>query len=229
MVQELVRYTLSGGIAEITLDDGKANVMNEAMLAALSGALDRAEADEAVVLLTGRARTFSGGYDVGMFTRTREEIFRTLRAGSDVVRRLLSFPRPVVIACNGHAVAQGAFLLLGADVRVGASGDFKIGLNEAQIGLVIPHYGIEVSRLRLTPPYFNHATTTGTLYAPEQALAAGFFDRLAPHPDVLAAGREEALRMTKLNAEAHKGIKLRVRAETLEAMRAGTEQEFPIG
>src|SRR5262249_34109203 len=159
-----VTYRLTDGVATITMDDGKANVMNETMQDALNAALDRAESDQAVVLLAGRPGLFSGGYDMAMFKRSRAEIVRTIRSGGELVRRIASFPRPVVVACTGHAIAQGAFLLLAADARIGAQGAFKFGLNEVAIGLTIPHYGIEIARLKLTAPGFNHACVTGTLY-----------------------------------------------------------------
>src|SRR5262245_35624442 len=130
MTDTPVSYRLEGSIATITMDDGKANVMSDAMLAALRAALDRAESDRAVVLLRGRERIFSAGYDLSMFKRTPAEVARTLLGGAEVVERMLRFPFPIVAACSGHAVAQGAFTLLSADVRLGAQGDFKIGLNE---------------------------------------------------------------------------------------------------
>ncbi len=222
----LVTYDLGDSIATITMDDGKANVMSERMQHALNEALDRAEADGAVVLLTGRARIFSGGYDMAMFERSRDEIVRTLRAGGELVQRILGFPRPVVAACNGHAVAQGAFLLLAADVRIGAAGAFKIGLNEVAIGLTIPFYGVEIARFRLSPPWFNHATTTGALYLPDQALVAGFLERVVDHPDVLTVAREEARRLTTIDMNAHAGTKQRVRGHALTTIRAGIESEF---
>ena len=222
----LLSYELADQIATITMDDGKANVMSEQMQAELGAALDRAEADRAVVLLTGRARIFSGGYDLGMFGRTRDELVRTLRAGGGLVERILGFPRPVIAACNGHAIAQGAFLLLACDVRIGAAGEFKIGLNEVVNGLTIPWYAIEVSRFRLTPPWFNHATTTGTLYPPTDALAAGFLDRIVDHSEVVASAREEAKRLTAINMTAHYGTKQRVRGHVLKVIREGIDSEF---
>lgn len=222
----LVTYDLAESIATVTMDDGKANVMSEAMQRALAAALDRAEADGAVVLLSGRPRMFSGGYDTAMFTRSRDEILRTLRMGGELVQRLLGFRRPVVAACNGHAIAQGAFLLLAADVRVGAAGAFRIGLNEVAIGLTIPHYGVEIARLRLTAPYFNHATTTGALYPPDEARAAGFLDRVVEPSEVVALAREEARRLTAIDGSAHAFTKQRVRRHALALMREGIESEF---
>ncbi|CAG0954877.1 enoyl-CoA hydratase [Myxococcaceae bacterium] len=222
----LLRYELAEGIATITLDDGKANVMSERMQAEIAAALDRAERDRAVVLLRGRPRIFSGGYDLAMFGRSAEEAVRTIRSGGELVHRLLGFRRPVVALCTGHAVAQGAFLLLAADVRIGVSGAFKIGLNEVTIGLTMPHYGVEIARLRLTAPWFNHATTTGTLYAPEDAARAGFLDRVADEADALRIARDEALTLTRVHAEAHAGTKLRVRRHALDAMQRGIAADF---
>ena len=222
----LVTYDLADSIATITMDDGKANLMSERMQAALNAAFDRAEADGAVVLLAGRTRIFSGGYDMAMFERSPDEIVRTIRAGGNLVQRILGFPRPVVAACTGHAVAQGAFILLAADVRIGAAGDFKIGLNEVAIGLTIPHYGVEIARFRLSAPWFNHATTTGALYPPDEARVAGFLDRVVEPSDVLTVARAEARRLTTIDAKAHAGTKQRVRRHALSAIREGIESEF---
>ncbi len=223
----LLTYDLADSIATITMDDGKANVMSAAMLSALRGAFDRAEAEAQVVVLTGRKGIFSGGYDMAMFKSSREEILSTLRAGGDLVHRILGFSRPVVAACPGHAIAQGAFTLLAADVRIGVTGERKIGLNEVAIGLTIPFYGVETARQRLSPAWFNHATVTGTLYGPEAALAAGFFDRLVAPEDLAAAARAEAERLAGIDMTAHATTKLRVREPALTAIRAGIDREFP--
>ena len=222
----IVRYELADGVATIALDDGKANVMSERMQTEISAALDRAQRDAAVVLLRGRPRMFSGGYELTLFGRPHEEIARTLRMGGELTHRLLGFPRPVVALCTGHAIAQGAFLRLAAYVRIGVAGDFKIGLNEVAIGLTMPHYGVEIARLRLSAPGFNHATTTGTLYGPADAERAGFLDRVVSEEVASAAALETARSLTRVNAEAHAGTKLRVRRFALDAMRAGLDADF---
>ncbi|MEU6830407.1 crotonase/enoyl-CoA hydratase family protein [Nocardia beijingensis] len=224
---ELVTYRLDDGVATIALDDGKANVMSENMLGAIAAALDRAEADRAVVLLTGRPRVFSAGYDLATFSRSADDIRRTLRAGGDLVHRLLGFPYPVVAACQGHAIAQGAFTLLAADVRFGVTGDFKLGLNEVAIGLTIPHYGVELARHRLTAPGFDRAANTGMLVGPEEARELGFLDLLAADADDLRTrATAEARRLTGIDFAAHAGTKLRVRAQVLAAVRSGIDDEF---
>jgi enoyl-CoA hydratase len=224
----LVTYSLSDSIATITLDDGKANVMSEPMQQAIGAALDRAEADQAVVLLTGRERIFSGGYDLAMFRRTPHEVARTVGQGGELVRRILGLSRPVVVACNGHAIAQASFILLAADVRIGAAGPFKIGLNEVAIGLTIPHYGVELARFRLSPAWFNHATLTGTLYDPGEALVAGFLDQVVEHEQLAPAAREQAIQLTKIDARAHAATKQRVRRHVLAALREGIDNELRV-
>lgn len=226
MTSTLVSYELADSVATITMNDGKANVMTEAMSLALRAAFDRAEADHAVVLLTGRERIFSGGYDLATFQSTHEAIVAMLRAGGQLAERIAGFPYPVVAACGGHAMAQGAFLLLACDVRIGAAGDFKIGLNEVAIGLTIPHYGVELARMRLASPYFHHSTLTAAIYRPEQACQAGFLDEVVPPAELLPRARAEAARLGKLNMTAHAGTKQRVRGPALERIRAGLASEF---
>lgn len=222
---EKLRYELKEGIAHVHMDDGKANVMTRDMLEALLGALDRAEADGAVVLLTGRERIFSGGYDLKMFSESPAVILNTLRLGATVVARIAGFPLPVLAVCAGHAVAQGAFTLLAADVRLGAEGPYKLGLNEVVIGLTIPHYGVEIARSRLSPTHFQHATLTGAMYAPEEAVRAGFLDAVYPQEELTSRALEEAQRLRKLNMDAHAGTKRRVRAEVLKRIRDSIDQE----
>lgn len=226
MSQSLVSYELSDGIAAITMNDGKANVMTEAMSLALRGAFDRAAADQAVVLLAGRERIFSGGYDLATFQSSQEAVMAMLRAGGQLAERIAGFPFPVVAACGGHAMAQGAFLLLACDVRIGAAGEFKIGLNEVAIGLTIPRYGVELARMRLATPWLHHSTLTAAIYRPEQACQAGFLDEVCPPEEVLPRARAEAARLAKLNMTAHAGTKQRVRGPALERIRAGLAEEF---
>ena len=138
------------------------------------------------------------------------------------------FPLPVLSVCTGHAVAQGAFTLLASDVRFGAAGAFKLGLNEVVIGLTIPHYGVEIARMRLSPSWFQHATITGAMYSPEEALRAGFLDALYPAEELMTRAKEEAQRLRKLNMPAHVGTKRRARAAALKLIRDSIEQELVV-
>ena len=225
-MDELVKYELSDGIATLTMDDGKANVMSVRMLGAINTALDRALADKATVVLTGRPGMFSGGFDLAVFKGAPAETFRMLEAGARLAERLLAFPQPVVAACSGHAIAMGVFVLLSTDVRVGVDQGARIQINEVQIGLTLPRFAIEVSRQRLSPAHLNLATLTAEPYTPAQALAAGFFDEIVPAQALAAAARARATRLLKLHAESFAATKQRLRRPVLDAMREAIRDDL---
>ena len=212
-------YVLEDGVATVTMDDGKVNALSTAMLGELRDRFDRAEADDAaVVVLTGRATTFSAGFDV----RCPPEGWPAMVAGgARLAERLLAFPRPVVAACNGSAIAMGAFLLLASDLRIGVRGPHRLGLNEVAIGLTLPWFGIELARHRLTPPAFDRCTITGEVPGPEEALAAGFLDRLVEAEDLAAATSSAVQQLRAIDLRAHAATKRRVRERVLEGVRAG--------
>lgn len=220
----LTTYELTDGVATVTLDDGKANALSVAMLAELSAAFDRADADDAIVLLTGRERTFSGGFDL---RAAPAEWPAMVAAGAGLAERMLSFPHPVVVACNGNAVAMGAFLLLASDVRIGAAGAFKIGLNEVAIGLTMPWFGIALAQHRLARPYADRCVVTGLLLEPDEARAAGFLDRVVAPERLEEEARAQVRALAAVDRAAHAATKLRIRERALAGVRAGIERISP--
>ncbi len=220
-LNEWLRYELADGVATITMDDGKANVMSLAMQAALHRALDRAVDDGAAVLLTGRPGIFSGGFDLGTLQAGGSDAIEMVRGGFELSVRMLEFPSPIVVACTGHAVAMGAFLLLSADYRVGATGDYRITANEVAIGLTMPFAATEILRHRLTPAAFHRAVPLASSFAPDASVAAGFLDRTVEPDELLACAREMALLTSLLPRSTHAESKLRARQPALDAIRRG--------
>jgi enoyl-CoA hydratase len=220
-MSSLTSYSFRDGVASIVLDDGKVNALSPAMLSSIAGELDRAEADGAIVVLSGRDGTFSAGFDL----RTPGDEWPAMVAdGARLAERLLSFPHPVVAACGGSAVAMGGFMLLSSDYRVGVTGGHRIGLNEVAIGLTLPWFGVEIARHRLTRPYFDRCTVTGGLIGPEEAVRAGFLDRLVAPEELRAAALEAAQALAQVDRTAHAATKLRVRAEVLAGVRDGIDR-----
>jgi enoyl-CoA hydratase len=217
-VPELTSYALDGGVATITMDDGKVNALSRAMLDELMDALERAEGDGAVVVLTGRASTFSAGFDLRVPPEGWPEM---ITAGARLAERIMSFPCPVVAACNGNAIAMGAFVLLSCDHRVGVAGDHKLGLNEVAIGMTLPWFGIAIARHRLTRPYFDRCAITGLLLGPEEARAAGFLDEVVGAEELSDAAGRAAAGLAGINLDAHAATKLRVRADAIAGIRDG--------
>jgi enoyl-CoA hydratase len=228
-MSELATYDLDGAIATITMDDGKVNALSPSMLRALYAAFDQAEQDGAVVVLTGRDAFFSAGFDLNVFAAGEaDRVLEMLRLGATLAERILAFPRPVLAACNGHAVAAGSFLLLAADLRIGTEGPFRIGLNEVKIGLTVPWFAIELARQRLEPAAFSRAVINANMYAPADAASAGFLDRVVGASELRAVSLDDAAQLAELNADAHLATKLRARGGALAAVRSAIERELTV-
>ena len=223
---KLVSYEHSEGISTITMDDGKVNAMSVTMMREINAALDQAEEDGSVVILTGREGIFSAGFDLAVFKQGMEPLREMLRAGARLAERLLSFPFPVVAACNGHGIAMGSFLLMSTDVRIGVDGPFRIGMNEVAIGMTLPYFAVEIARQRLTPAHFNRGAILAEMYSPKEAVDPGFLDRVVAADQLLVTARETAAALSKLDMPAHATTKLRVRGTALEALRQAISSEF---
>jgi enoyl-CoA hydratase len=201
------------------------NALSLTMLTELGAALDRAAADRAVVVLTGRPGVFSAGFDLPVLRAGGTAAAQLLHAGFELAERMLAFPAPVLIACPGHAVAMGVFLLLSGDYRIGASGPYKLTANEVAIGMTMPLAAVEICRQRLTPAAFNRAVLLAEVFKPEDAAAAGFLDRLVPPAELAAAAAAAAADLTGLDLDAHAASKLRARHLTLTALREAIDRD----
>lgn len=221
----LVTYRLRDSVATITMDDGKVNALSLAMLAELGTALDRAAADRAVVVLTGREGVFSAGFDLPVLRGGGTAAAELLHAGFDLAARLLAFPAPVLVACPGHAVAMGVFLVLSGDYRIGVRGPYKLTANEVAIGMTVPQAAMEICRQRLTPACFNRAVVLAEVFAPEDAVAAGFLDRVVPAAELAEAAAEAAAGLARLDLDAHAATKLRARRLSGTALREAIDSD----
>jgi enoyl-CoA hydratase len=209
---------IEDGIAWLALDDGKVNAMSTEMMAGIEAALDAAERAGAVTVLSGRPGIFSAGFDLPTFKRGLAATAEMLLAGARLIERLLAFPLPVLTVCTGHAYPMGAFLMLSADVRLGASGPWRIGMNEVAIGLTVPKFAIELARHRLTPPGFARITTA-PMFAPDEALRLGYLDASwtrtrSPMP---RARRRRASARSTWRASRRQGARQRARARAVSA------------
>ncbi len=224
-MSDFVAYKLEHPICTITLDDGKVNCLSPQMLAEVNAALDRAEKDRAAVVLAGRKGKFSAGFDLAVIGKGGSDAVDMLINGFRLAERLLSFPMPVVIACTGHALAMGSFLLLSVDYRIGADGAHKIGANEVAIGMTMPRFSVEICRQRLTPAHFHRAVISAEIYSPAGAVEAGILDQVVPEDELIAAARDKATALAKLNMPAHTATKLRARDKALQAVREAIEAD----
>ncbi|WP_433885015.1 crotonase/enoyl-CoA hydratase family protein [Pseudomonas vranovensis] len=217
-MSELITYHLEDGIATLTLNNGKVNAISPDVIKAFNAALDQAVQDRAVVIITGQPGILSGGYDLKVMTAGPKEAVSLVTAGSTLARRMLSHPFPIIVACPGHAVAKGAFLLLSADYRIGVEGPFSIGLNEVQIGMTMHHAGIELARDRLRRAAFHRSVINAEMFDPVSAVDAGFLDKVVPVEQLQETALTAARQLKKINMNAHKHTKLKVRKALLELL-----------
>jgi len=212
-----------GTVTLITMDDGKANALSADMIAEIVAALDEAAADEACVaaVIAGREGRFSGGFDLGvMQSGDMSAVINLVADGGALVRKIYGCGIPVVAACTGHAVAAGALMLLGSDVRVGAEGPFKIGLNEVAIGLTLPDWAHTIAFERLSKRHIQRAIANARLTDPSTAVDVGFLDRVVDPASVLDAAIEEAAALAPLDRKAYQRTMAGFRKPTLDTMDA---------
>jgi enoyl-CoA hydratase len=222
----LPTYHLEDDIAVITMDDGKANVFSNASLEALEALLDRVGSEGArALVLVGRPGRFSAGFDLGEMTSDVETMRALVARGCRWWLRLYGLGIPTVAASTGHALAGGALTLLSCDVRVGAEGVGKVGLNEVAIGMTLPIFAVELARDRLRSEHLWRAIT-GEVFDPAGAAEVGFLDRVVPADDVLAEALAEARALAERNTTAYGGTKLNLRGEMIERCLAGVDADM---
>lgn len=214
-----VHYAPRDHVAVLGLDDGKANALSYAMIDALDAALDRAEREARAVVLTGRPGRFCAGFDLQEMMGGPERARALVSRGADLLLRLYLYPKPLVTACTGHALAGGALLLLTGDLRLAARGAFRVGLNEVQIGLPVPVLAMELARDRLRPEHLTAATLFAEIADPERAIAVGFVDELTDDADLVDRAVAHAKRLADLPPYAYAKTKLTLRERTVQYVR----------
>lgn len=215
-MNEFVTYQSEENYAIIIINNGKANAISHEVIAGLNEGLDKAEKEDKVVILTGTDGIFSGGFDLKVMTKSPESAIELVTKGSKLSLRMLSFSKPIILACNGHAIAKGAFLLLSVDYRIGVEGDFKIGLNEVLIGMTMHNAGIAIANARLSEVYLNRSVNNAEIFNPKDAVKAGFLDMIVPETHLMPTAKKVAEMFTKLNKKAHAETKLKVRQHHLK-------------
>ncbi len=189
-----------GRVTVVRMAHGKVNAFDPEFMKGLAGQLDALEAaDTAAVVLTGAGRVFSAGVDLR----------RLVDGGADYVKALLprlggafsrafAFPRPLVAAVNGHAIAGGCVLACACDYRVMADGAGRIGTPELSVGVPFPGMALEILRLAVPAHRLQALVYRGLTCAPAEAVANGLVDELAAPEAVVDRAVEVAARLGAL-------------------------------
>ena len=222
----MLDYKLQDNVAVVTMDDGKANALSYEMIDAVMDALHRAEREASAMVLAGRPERFCAGFDLRVMMSGMEKAIAMVTRGGQLLLSLYDAQLPLVIACTGHALAGGALTVLTGDWRVGAAGNFKLGLNEVAIGMPVPALAMELARDRLTARELPRATLAAHIYAPEDAIEAGWLDEVVAPDHVVPRSIAEATRLGKLSKTAYRETKRRLRGKTIEYIKVTTAEDL---
>lgn len=205
-----------------TLSHGKANAISTDVVSALHAAIDEVESDEGLgaLVITGRPGMLSGGFDLHVMGAGGRATFELVTEGGALAHRIYGGATPVVVAASGHAVAMGALLLLAGHHRVGARGQFKIGLIETTIGMVLPDWSVALAQERLSKRHLHQAAIEARVYDPDEAVDAGFLDSVVEPGELVDRAVAEAERLAGLNLAAYAGICAKVRGPGAERIAA---------
>lgn len=216
---------INDGIAVITMDDGKANAFSFDMMAAINTAMDEAEANADVIVLTGRAGVMCAGFDLKVMQNDAEKVPEMVGNGGALLVRIFSCKKPVIIASAGHGIAAGGLLMLSADYRIGIDGESRYGLNESAIGMVLPPFGYDLAVFKINNKYLDRCFIGAELIDPQTAVEASFLDEVVAPEDLMARAMEKAQELQKLDGKAYAGNKKLVRGALTDKMSADLKSQ----
>jgi Delta3-Delta2-enoyl-CoA isomerase len=216
-----VSTSLNDGISTLMLNRGKVNALNGELVDQLRTELKKLETDAAVkaIILTGAGKFFSFGFDIPEFLSfKKEEFIAYLENFTDLYTYLFLYPKPVVAALNGHAMAGGCMLALASDYRVMVNGNAKIALNEIGFGSSVFAGSVEMLRFCVGSANASTILYSGALYSAEEAQRLGLVDQLGSEQELTFISSQVASNLGSKYPPAFASIKALLRGSTAEEM-----------
>jgi enoyl-CoA hydratase len=205
-------------IAVLRIDRPPANAIDLMLATEFETVLARIEEskDIGALVVTGAGNCFSAGLDLKAIptydeSQQQEMVMQVNR----LFGRLYGLPLPTVAAVNGHAVAGGVILDLACDYRIGAEGDYKLGLAEIRVGVAFPVSAMAIVKSELGHQAARLMVLTARNLSPNEALPAGVLDELQPAGDLLHRATEVARELGALPRDTYARVKLTMRAAAL--------------
>lgn len=218
MTTNTIRIERIDNIAVLRIDRPPANAIDLALAQEFETALSTigGNAEVGALIITGTGNCFSAGLDLKVVpTYDRDQQQAMIMQVNRVFGALYGLGLPTIVAVNGHVIAGGLVLALACDYRIGAEGDYKIGLAEVRVGVPFPAAAITVVRSELSKPVARMMVLTGRNSTPREALAQGIFDELQPADQLLPRAMEVARELAALPRIGYARIKRQLRAAAL--------------
>jgi enoyl-CoA hydratase len=209
---------LESGIAKISLDNGKANAVSFELAQEFIANLDRARTESRGVLISGHVGIFSAGFDLKIMATGPEAAQKMISQGMLLLEKIYSHPQPVVVACEGHAVGMGVFLLLASDYRMGALGEFVLKLPETAIDMPFNTTLKILAKTHVDSLHHARAIIQSQGYSPLQAATIGMLDEAVAADQVQEKALAKLLELCELPSKRYAENKLFMRAEEIQAI-----------
>ena len=211
-------------VSIIPLDDGKANVFSPTMISEFNLLLDQVPTNKGSLLIHGRPGMFSAGFDLKVMMSGSEPAVQMVQSGFTMLKRVFSFPRPVVAACSGHAIALGAFLLCSSDHRIGAKGEYKVGANELRNNMIVPTPLLEIAKFKLNKSHKQRAILNAEMYSIEDAVEPGYLDEVVDADKVFETALAKAKDLAVLAHPQYNETKKLDQADVIQKISDGIDQ-----
>ncbi len=215
-------------ITTLEICHGKVGAMDLELLNALNEAMQEAH-DSVALIITGKGRAFSAGVDLFRIVDDGRDYIRDFLAALDrMLETLHHFPRPVIAAINGHAIAGGCVLAAAADERYMADQAGRIGIPELMVGVPFPPLALETMRMALPAPVLHDLIFTGRLLQPEEAKACGLLSGVVPPSDLQSISLQRARTLASLPPESFRLTKESLRRPYLSNAKKASDLETEI-
>jgi len=208
-------------VAIVRLDHGKVNSIDLELISALEKELTEIESSSIVsVVLTGKDTIFSGGVDLIRFLKSGPEyVAQFVGALSRLLERLFLFPKPIVAAINGHAIAGGCVMACTCDYRFMVDGKGKIGVAELPVGVPFPCIAFEIMRAVVPHNHIRKVIYTGQTFSAQDALQIGLIDEIAQPDSIIDKAVSVANQFGNIHPPTFKVTKEQFHLPVLEMMK----------
>ena len=226
----MIELTRNGAVEILRMTHGKANALDLELCEALTRQLtESARSDARALVLVGQGRMFSAGLDLVRLLDGGASYVRTfLPVFNHTFETLFAFPKPVVAAVNGHAIAGGCVMACAADYRVMAREPGRIGIPELLVGVPFPVVPLEIVRFATPPQFLQSLTYRGTTFAADEALEHGIVDAVSAPDRLLDDAIAMAEAFAALPTTSFTLTKRVMREPALQRIRAGAALDAEV-
>ena len=217
-----IKNTTNGNYAVVQLDRKPVNAINARMVLELRETFEQLKDDPSIrgVILTGREHYFSAGFDlIELYDYDRKQIRDFWTDYFVLMVELVAFPKPLVAAITGHSPAGGCVLGFCSDYRIMAQGDYKTGMNEIAVGIVVPDSLFKLYSYWIGNRRAYLFLTEGKLFKPDEALRYQLIDELAEPDQVLKVAKAKMESYMQFDSEAWQKSKMHLRHDLVASLR----------